>query len=714
MIYQYPDIPVQVIRDMPIEKKPKGNPGRKKRPTYLACICAFDIETSSIRKIKQAFMYIWQFQIGPEVTIIGRTWPDFLALLGDLARIHPDTKYVTFVHNLSFEFQFLSGIWNFAPEDVFCTDPRQILRADMGPLELRCSYRLTNMSLLQFTRQMKVKHAKLSGERFDYNKIRYPWTKLTPYELAYCVNDVIGLVEAIITQMANDGDTLYTLPLTSTGYVRRDIKKAMKTFNWNTMHRLIPPYSVHTRLKQAFRGGNTHANRHIVGQLLHDVQSYDMASAYPSAQINKEFPMGRWYEVDPERVTPEYLHDLIHRRHKALIVEVAFMDIGLRDPRWPVPYLAVDKCRHILPVLNEAGENVSYDNGRILSARYLETTLTDIDLKIVLDEYEAEKMDIKYIAFSTYGKLPAQYCECVLDYYHKKTTLKGVKSQEWLYMKSKGKLNAIYGCSVQDPLQISYDYLADLQPVPYQVKEEDPEEIYNKYTKYAFSSYAWGVWTTAYCRERLEAACRLIYEEGEKQKKRGEPIKTIFCYCDTDSVKFIGPCDFEQINQGYREESKKNNGYAVDPKGKEHYLGVYEYEGKATDWITWGAKKYVYRVDSDLQTVAGAGDIWHITIAGVSKTEGARELERKGGVEALLAKEDGKPFFIFEDAGGTEAIYNDFPEITEYSVRGRKIPITRNLYLEKHPYTLSITDSFLDIIYHPDLWRDLLDALPEV
>ena len=179
-------------------------------------------------------------------------------------------------------------------------------------------------------------------------------------------------------------------------------------------------------------------------------------------------------------------------------------------------------------------------------------------------------------------------------------------------------------------------------------------------------------------------------------------------------MKFIGPCDFEQLNQEYREESKKHNGYAVDPKGKEHYLGVYEYEGEAADWITWGAKKYVYRIDSDLQTVAGAGDIWHITIAGVSKKEGARELERKGGVESLLAKEDGKPYFVFKDSGGTEAIYNDFPEITEYTVKGKKIPITRNLYLEKHPYTLSITDSFLDIIYHPDLWRDLLDALPEV
>lgn len=790
MIYKYPDLPTKLIKDIPKAKKPRGNPGRKKRPTYLNVVCAFDIETTALRKIKQSIMYIWQYQIGPEITIIGRTWDDFLALLGDLARIHPDVKYLTFVHNLSYEFVWLSGIWNFAPEDVFCTGPRQILRADMGPFEFRCSYRLTNMSLLQFTRQMKVRHRKLSGERYDYSKIRYPWTRLSDYELSYCVNDVVGLVEGIIQLMINEDVDFYSMPLTSTGFVRKDIKESMKTFNWVTMRRLLPPYSVHKKLKEAFRGGNTHANRHIVGQLMHDVQSYDMTSAYPSAQINKQFPMGKWYEADPKKLTLDYLNDLINRRHKAVLVEVAFSGIYLKDERWPVPYLSYDKCRHVLPYLDENGDSVSYDNGRILSARYLETTLTDIDLKIVLSEYKCQKMEIKYLAFSTYGRLPGQYREVVLDYFIKKNTLKGDKSQEWLYGKAKNRLNAVYGCSVMDPLQLAYIYDNDDQDldIPFSldtkvtlsmyekirdylpasvraeiertladdqcninlVKYRDRmskesydkvndivnEDLYEKSCRYAYQSYAWGVWVTSYCRERLEAACRLVFDEGEKQKARGERIKTIFCYCDTDSVKFVGPCDFEQINKEYREETIKNGGFATDPKGNTHYLGVFEYEGMAADWITWGSKKYVYRMEKnqkiekktreyngrtieytvgpELNTVAGAGDIWHITIAGVNKTEGARELERRGGVESLLAKEDGRPHFIFHDAGGTEAIYNDSPEVREYHVRGKKILITRNLYLEKHSYTLSITPSFLEIILHPDLWRKLLDARPAV
>lgn len=714
MIYYYPDIPLADIAALPREKKPKGNPGRKKRPVYISPVCAFDIETTNLPRRKQAIMYIWQFQVGFEITIIGRYWSEFVEMLNKLQAALGDVKMVCYVHNLSFEFQFLSGIWHFAPEDVFCTDPRQILRADMGPLELRCSYRLSNMSLLQFTTQMKAQHIKLSGDRYDYKKIRYPWTRLNKYELEYATYDVIGLVEAVTQQMINDGDTLYTIPMTSTGYVRRDIKRAMKTYNWESMRRQIPPYSVHKKLKEAFRGGNTHANRHFVGQVLRHVKSYDMASAYPSAQINKEFPTGRWYEVDPEKVDLEYINDLINRRHKALLLSVAFSGIHLQDPRWPVPYLSYDKCCYILPIRDETGRAASFDNGRIMAAEYLETTITDIDFRIICEEYDWNRIEIKYLAFSTYGMLPAQYREVVMDYYHKKTTLKGVDGQEWLYMKSKNKLNAIYGCSVQDPLQILYEFIEGREELPYQIKEEDPEEAYNRYTRYACMSYAWGVWTTCRCRERLEAAIKLIYETGEAQKKAGEKIRTHFIYCDTDSVKFIGPCDFETLNAGYREESEKNGGAADDPKGKRHYLGVYEFEGEYADFMTWGAKKYIYREESNLQTVLGTGDTWHITIAGVNKQEGARELERRGGLDALKPDEYGRPHFVFRESGGVDAIYNDYPDQPPIRSGRHELQITRNLYLEEGEYTLGITDDFNRIILHPDLWRELLDARPAV
>lgn len=72
------------------------------------------------------------------------------------------------VHNLAYEFQFLRGIYDFQPEDVFLLDRRMPLRAQTGRALYRCSYKQTNMGLAEFTKKMKAKHQKLSGDDFDY------------------------------------------------------------------------------------------------------------------------------------------------------------------------------------------------------------------------------------------------------------------------------------------------------------------------------------------------------------------------------------------------------------------------------------------------------------------------------------------------------------------------------------------------------------------
>lgn len=725
MIYYCPDIPVSEISALPDAPRPRGNPGRQKRPSYKAVVCAFDIETTAFRKYHQSVMYIWQLQIGFEITIIGRTWNEFLDCTEKIRKALGEKRLVTYVHNLSYEFQFLSGIWYFSPEDVFCTEPRSILRADMGPYELRCSYRLSNMSLDEYTRQMKAAHRKLSGIKFDYSKKRYPWTRLTPEEMTYCINDVVGLVESVTQHMINEGDTLYSVPMTSTGFVRRDERKAMRTFNWNTMRRLIPPFDVYLHLRRGFRGGNTHANRHFTGQIVYDVHSVDMTSAYPATCLLR-FPMGRWYEADPSDYNLDYLKDLIVRRKKAVLMRVAFLDIRLQDERWPVPYLPIDKCDHVIPYTVEEMTAkgwkkfpMSIDNGRIMAASYLETTITDIDLSIITEEYTWEKMEIQYLAFSTYGPLPAQIRETMLLYYERKTSLKGIPEEAFLYDASKRKLNALYGMMVQDAIQIRYLFKegGDENGVPYVIdNSRTAEEIYNKATQYTTLSYAWGVWITSYCRRRLEDGIRLIYEAGEKEKKETGRIRTHFIYADTDSLKYTGNVDFTELNKHIEEQSRKMNGTATDRKGKEHVLGCYEWEYCTPMFLTWGAKKYCY-MDPDAykrQTVAGTGDTWHITIAGVNKKEGAKELERAGGIEALLPDETGRPSYVFRDSGGVEAVYNDYPEVQTIRIGKNQLDVTRNVYLEQHPYTLSVTAEYERIIMHPDLWRDLLDSGPDV
>lgn len=665
MIYNINNFDYSLISKAKNQRRKKGNQGkRNNKRVYKDIICAFDIETTNDRESVQAFMYVWQFQFN-DITIMGRTWNEFITMLQRMAeQLNRDQYIVIFVHNLSFEFQFLRGIYDFTKEEVFAVDSRKVLKCEMfNHFELRCSYLQTNMSLNEFTHKMGVQDVKLSGEDFDYSKARYPWTPLTDQELQYCINDVKGLVEAMRIQMDLEHDTFYTLPLTSTGYVRRDVKAAMRHYNRQDLKDMLPDYNVFCMLRESFRGGNTHSNRYYTNCILHDVHSNDYASSYPNVQINCRFPMSAWIREDGMDLDRCLLK--IYKHKRACLMRVKLFDVKLKDPMWGAPYLAKAKCRNI--------KNCENDNGRVLSAEYLETTLTDIDFKIILDEYEFSWIEFEDFYHCRYGLLPKQLRETVLEYFRRKTELKGVSGEELYYMKAKNKLNSVYGMSVQSPVKQSIDFEHD-----FILRNDDETELLNAANKKAFMSYAWGVWTTAHARAELEEAIKMC---GDR-----------FVYCDTDSVKYLGSIDFDSFNAKKKRRSEENGAVATDPAGVKHYLGVMEHDADYSEFATMGAKKYAYRYpDGKLG----------ITIAGVNKSKGADELEAAGGLSAF------KEGFVFKKAGGTESIYNDVPAVDHIIREGREIPITSNLYIKDSEYTLGVTGEYYRILQHANVWREI-------
>ena len=418
------------IQNIPCLHDIRSNRGTKKKKGYKNCICAFDIETTRLTEIEQSIMYIWQFSIMflddlHIDTIIGRTWTEFELHLSQLRQDDNEAYYMIFVHNLSYEFQFLRGIYTFSPDEVFAIKSRKILKCEMySRFEFRCSYLQTNMGLETFTKKMKVKHTKLSGEIFDYSKKRYPWTPLTEYELQYSVNDTIGLLEAMYKRMMLASDNLYTLPLTSTGYVRRETKKAM--FGWSKKHKYIfPDIRVFDMLEEAFRGGDTHANRYYSGTVIKadgkkilGIGSYDRSSSYPDVVLNDAFPMSKFvYIGSMEESDIEKKID----RGKALLFRCCIRGIEQKDKYYGAPYLGYSKCRKV------NGEIL--DNGRILYADYLETTITDIDYEIIKAEYKWTEFKITECYESRYGQLPEQLKDIFRRYYKDKTEVKGIAEQ---------------------------------------------------------------------------------------------------------------------------------------------------------------------------------------------------------------------------------------------------------------------------------------------
>ena len=80
---------------------PRGK--RKEKRTYLDCICAFDIETSTDKALNLNYMYIWQFQIDDMFTIIGRRWYEFTDMMQKISEYLDDLTLVVYVHNLSYQ-----------------------------------------------------------------------------------------------------------------------------------------------------------------------------------------------------------------------------------------------------------------------------------------------------------------------------------------------------------------------------------------------------------------------------------------------------------------------------------------------------------------------------------------------------------------------------------------------------------------------------------
>lgn len=658
-----------IIATAPCQKRKQGNQGRKNdKRKYKDLFCAFDIETTNDMELEQAYMYIWQFQIEDQ-TIIGRTWMEFKEFLHNCRlQLKQDEWLMIYVHNLSFEFTWLKGLYKFKPDEVFSIESRKVLRCTMWEhFEIRCSYLLTNMNLDTFTKKMGVTH-KLSGEEFNYNKKRYPWTDLTDKELEYCITDVKALVEALKVYYAIEGDNFYTIPYTSTGFVRRDVKRAMRHYNRQDLLNMQPDYDIYCLLSEAFRGGNTHANRYYAGQIMEHITSYDRVSSYPDVQINELFPMSPW--IREENVTADRACRIIFKHKRAALMRVGFSNIRLKNPLWGCPYIPKHKCRNL-------GRHYN-DNGRILWANWLEISIADPDFDIIMQEYDYDSITFYDFYHCRYGRLPKPLREEIQKFYRDKTELKGVEGQELFYMLQKAKLNSIYGMSCQKPVKETIDFIDGAW-----VERDDPEpELLAKNNAKAFLVYSWGVWTTAHARRELEKAINIVGPER-------------FVYCDTDSVKFIddGKVSFNAYNESRKRDSITNGGVAADPAGHDHYLGVYENEGTYKRFITMGAKKYAYE-DS-------AGEL-HITVAGVSKYKGAEELARRGGIEAF------KEGFIWYDAGGLESVYNDDPEVKEVTIDDHKLQIISNVLLRPSTYTLGITGEYARILENPVIWLALM------
>lgn len=218
-----------------------------KRKKYDNTIYTFDIETTSflilnneqipvtkylqLSKKEQeecnfmSTMYIWMFGINNEV-YYGRTWEELKGFLIRLENWGTDCKKYVFVHNLAYEFQFLRNIFNM--KNVFARKSRKPIKFELEDfnIEFRCSYMMSNCSLEKLADVYKLDVKKLVGN-LDYSLMRNSKTELTEKELAYCENDCLVVYKYILKELETY-ETMKSLPLTSTGHVRKELKSKIE------------------------------------------------------------------------------------------------------------------------------------------------------------------------------------------------------------------------------------------------------------------------------------------------------------------------------------------------------------------------------------------------------------------------------------------------------------------------------------------------------
>ena len=692
---------------------------KHKKREYFNVSASFDIEDTSFYHedgYKCACMYAFVFGLNGRV-IFGRTWPDLMEICKALQKaydLNENRILPVYVHNFSHEFGFIARRFKWL--DIFATAERKPIRAltEYG-IEFRDSYILSGQGLDGTAKNLtRYKINKLKGD-LDYRLLRHSTTKLTAKEWHYIENDGLSLMAFVQEEIENNGN-INRVPMTKTGYVRKYIRaecyhggqkghgerRKVKTrdygFYKNLMERLKLTLPEYLLAVEAFAGGFTHANNFNVGLIFQNVASEDLTSAYPAAIVLKRYPMGpgTLYTGHDKAEIKELL------RNYACLFRIKIW--GLSSLFKGDNFLSFSKCRHV------KGE--SLDNGRLMRADYLETTLTDIDLDILRAFYSFEKVEIFDLWYYPRGYLPRNFIKGVLNLYADKTTLKGVEGEETNYQIKKGMLNACFGMmvtSIEQPKN-KFDGQEWTQEVPNLAKAlEDYNNSPNR-----FLSYLWGLFVTAHVRR--SGIARTILELGDD-----------YIYSDTDSVKFINyekhKAYFEQYNREIDEQIKRSSEINRIPiekykpktkEGKEKPIGYFDFEGIYKRFKTLGAKRYFveYPEPHKMHTKDGREieTPFNLTISGVNKTAAIPALIEKAKNEKRDIFEYFEIGFEFtgEMSGKLLHTYCDYEikgTLIDYQGKKGKYHELSFIHLEPTTYKITTTEEYLEQLYLDQLER---------
>lgn len=570
-------------------------------------------------------------------------------------------RVVLYIHNLSYDISYLLPYFReylkphneyekeFYEFNGLIDGPNSYITYVQGPFEFRCSYRLSNRSLDKWSKDMNTEHRKQIG-LYDYDKVIYQDTELNEKEQTYDRLDVVVLQEALKKQMEFHHDNLATIPLTSTGYPRRDLRAScLGEFKTNIFGPSRLDYGVYTACLKAYAGGYTHANRFLKDKILKgDIRHRDFKSFYPSVIRTKTYPLGRWLQIYDQGASPTY-YDI--KRILALSPEFSTMTnirifkASLKSEKITMPFMQEAK-------LHGKKGSILSDNGRVIyfdNPEGLEASFDNCTLKIINEQYNLD-YEILKVWKNKNRVIPHQFTDIVDKYFKGKSDLKNVaKELEVQYGETdprtleakvslqvvKALLNAIYGVTATNPIRSDWELTDEnetrlLQLALFGKYEEVVTDKLDSYydAKTTFLPYQIGVWITAYAREELYEYIQAIGYES-------------IIYCDTDSAFYLSSPEIEERIESLNQEKRKTAPFVVLDNGKKEYYDAFEEEPPIKEFKALHSKCYGY--------INNKGELVSV-IAGVP-------------ARTLTGMKDGKPIYTTreQELGSLENLKDEFP-----------------------------------------------------
>lgn len=482
-----------------------------------------------------------------------REWHELHHFLAKTSQALGKFQMICYVHNLGYEFDYL--IKNISKPLKFLTNsthsPISSTLVLYPNIQFRCSYLLSGYSLAKIGDIVNL--PKLDS---DYRQI-FPDDIVTEQEWEYCERDNDVVAKYITDICLKEYSTLFDIPYTKTGRVRRVFRKWYdiyegKTCKWDEM----PPENCIEAMEKSFNGGIVISNPFFTDLPLKNVHSFDIKSSYPFAALSEQYPRKIIkYDTPPKRLL----------KGDYYIAKVRFKNIRQKY-NWI--WLSISKMENI--------NDCNFFNGKLMYGKSCDRYVTNVDFELIRQTYDFDYEVIEFYQLYEVDTLPKCFIDTIKEIGVKKEQLKIVLdeleegSDEYYetsidYTLAKNDFNSIYGMMVEklikDEYYIDENYLWHTKKGAY------------KYVEHMKRNFLFGIFITAYARKNLLTAIITNCPET-------------FVYADTDSIKFIGDIQFIDTN--------KQLPTFMDDTPTLSKLGRFCDEGVYIDFKTLGAKKYCY------------------------------------------------------------------------------------------------------------------------